>query len=135
MGPVNTGRTIPAWSIRQSCRQAERRAHKTSIVAETILDGESEALTRRCIETALAGHYSAMRLVMERILLNTSGRKHQLRLSYWDRIDRSHEIPHSPRLGIRQHPAAACGCRIQRIQCPILWTDAGRESRRRAAVR
>ena len=42
--------------------------HKATVAAETLLDGESEALTRRCIEMAMKGDAAAMRLVMERIL-------------------------------------------------------------------
>ncbi len=41
--------------------------HKATIAAEKLLDGEAEALTRQCIEMALQGDSTAMRLVMERI--------------------------------------------------------------------
>jgi hypothetical protein len=33
-----------------------------------LLDGESDAITRECIEMALAGDVTAMRLCMERIV-------------------------------------------------------------------
>jgi hypothetical protein len=41
--------------------------NKTTLAAETLLEGEAEALTRACIERAKAGDSTAMRIVMERI--------------------------------------------------------------------
>lgn len=42
--------------------------HKATIAAETLLDGEAEALTRKAVDMALAGDATAMRLCMERLL-------------------------------------------------------------------
>jgi hypothetical protein len=42
--------------------------HKTTIAAEVLLDGESEALTRKAIELALGGDTIALRLCLERII-------------------------------------------------------------------
>jgi hypothetical protein len=42
--------------------------HKATLVAEALLDGEAEALTRKAIEAALGGDTTAMRLCLERIL-------------------------------------------------------------------
>ena len=42
--------------------------HKATILAEALLDGEAEGLTRKVLEMALAGHTVALRLCMERIL-------------------------------------------------------------------
>lgn len=42
--------------------------HKATIAAETLLDGEAEAITRRAIEAAKSGDSAALRLVLERIL-------------------------------------------------------------------
>lgn len=39
-----------------------------TLTAESLFDGESEALTRKAIEMALGGDMTAMRLVMDRIL-------------------------------------------------------------------
>ena len=39
-----------------------------TIAAETLLDGEAEALARKCVELALAGDTTALRLCLERIL-------------------------------------------------------------------
>ena len=42
--------------------------HKSKMAAQVLLDGESEALTRKAIEMALAGDMAALRLCFERIL-------------------------------------------------------------------
>lgn len=42
--------------------------NRTTMAAQTLLDGEAEALSRRVVEMALAGDSTAMRLCMERIL-------------------------------------------------------------------
>jgi hypothetical protein len=41
---------------------------KATLIAEQLMDGETEALTRKCIALALAGDLQAMRLCLERIL-------------------------------------------------------------------
>jgi len=42
--------------------------NKTTVIAEALLDGEAKQLTRKCIELALAGDTTALKLCMERIL-------------------------------------------------------------------
>jgi hypothetical protein len=42
--------------------------HRATLAAEALLDGEAEALTRKCVELALGGDMTAMRLCMDRIL-------------------------------------------------------------------
>ena len=42
--------------------------NKSSMAAEALLDGESEALTRRCIDLAMEGDPTALRLCLSRIL-------------------------------------------------------------------
>jgi hypothetical protein len=42
--------------------------HKATLAAEALLDGETEALTRKAIAMALEGDATAMRLCLERIL-------------------------------------------------------------------
>jgi Family of unknown function (DUF5681) len=42
--------------------------HKAIMAAEALLDGESDALTRKAVEMALAGDTVAMRLCLERIV-------------------------------------------------------------------
>lgn len=42
--------------------------HKATLAAIALLDGESEALTRRAIDAALGGDMTALRLCLERIV-------------------------------------------------------------------
>jgi hypothetical protein len=42
--------------------------NRATVAAQTLLDGEAEALSRRAVEMALAGDTTAMRLCLERIL-------------------------------------------------------------------
>src|SRR3954451_1980827 len=42
--------------------------NKATLAAMALLEGEAEALTRRCVELALAGDTTAMRLCLERLL-------------------------------------------------------------------
>jgi Family of unknown function (DUF5681) len=42
--------------------------HRATLAAEALLDGEAEALTRKCVELALSGDMTAMRLCMDRLL-------------------------------------------------------------------
>ena len=42
--------------------------NKSTVAAETLLDGEAEKLTRKCVELALEGDTVALRLCLERIL-------------------------------------------------------------------
>ena len=48
--------------------------HRATVAVETLLAGEVEALTKRCIEAALDGDMVAMRLVLERIAPRPRGR-------------------------------------------------------------
>src|SRR5262249_58525533 len=42
--------------------------HKATLAAEALLDGEAEGLTRKCVEMALEGDSTALRLCLDRIL-------------------------------------------------------------------
>jgi hypothetical protein len=42
--------------------------HKATLTAEALLDGESERLTRKAVELALAGDTTALRLCLERVV-------------------------------------------------------------------
>ena len=53
-GPGNTGKPKGA-------------RHKLTIALESLLDGQAEALTQRCIDAALGGDMAALRLCMDRI--------------------------------------------------------------------
>jgi len=54
--------------------------NKATEIAEILLDGEAEALTRRAVELALAGEATALRLCLERIIPPRRGRPVQLGL-------------------------------------------------------
>ena len=41
--------------------------NKATLAAQSLLDGEAEALTRKAVEMALAGNMTALRLCLERI--------------------------------------------------------------------
>jgi hypothetical protein len=48
------------------CRSGSR--HKATIIAQALLDGEAEGLTRRVIEQALAGDVMCLRICLERLV-------------------------------------------------------------------
>jgi hypothetical protein len=54
--------------------------HRASLLAESLLDGETDRLTRRCIYEALKGDTVALRLCMERILPPLKSRPIRFRL-------------------------------------------------------
>jgi hypothetical protein len=60
----------PAWKPGQSGNPKGRpqgSRHRVSTAVENLIDGESEALTRKCIDMALNGDMGAMRLCIERL--------------------------------------------------------------------
>jgi hypothetical protein len=70
--PANTGkRQDTKWKKGESGNPTGRKLgtrNKATMLAENLLNGEAEALVRKCIEMALAGESTAMRIVMERLL-------------------------------------------------------------------
>jgi Family of unknown function (DUF5681) len=52
--------------------------HRTTMAVQALLEGEAEALTRKCIELAKAGDTTALRLCMERIAPAPKSRAVQL---------------------------------------------------------
>ncbi len=68
-----TGRFVPGKSGNPFGRPKGARNRATK-AAEAILSGEAEALTRKCVEVALAGDVTALRLCLERILPAQRGR-------------------------------------------------------------
>jgi hypothetical protein len=42
--------------------------HKVTLAIECLLEGEAEKLTRKCVEMAMAGDTTAMKLCLERLL-------------------------------------------------------------------
>jgi hypothetical protein len=62
------GRPFPKGTTGNPRGRPKGTRHKATLAAEALLDGEAETLTRRCVEMALAGDMTAMRLCMERLL-------------------------------------------------------------------
>jgi len=54
--------------------------HKTTMAVQTLLEGEAEALTRKCVELAMEGDTTALRLCMERLAPAVKSRAVNLRL-------------------------------------------------------
>jgi hypothetical protein len=69
--PENAGQNQGRWEKGQSGnpRGKPRGArNRATLLAEALLDGEAEALTRKAIEKALEGDGMALRLCLERVL-------------------------------------------------------------------
>ncbi len=62
------GRPFPKGTTGSPRGRPKGTRHKATLAAEVLLDGEAEALTRRCVELALGGDMTAMRLCMDRLL-------------------------------------------------------------------
>lgn len=62
-GPNNPGKPFQPGNA----GKPKGTRHKVTRAIETLLAGDAEALTRKCVEMALAGDGTAMRLCMERI--------------------------------------------------------------------
>ena len=60
--------------------RAKGSRNKATILAEQLIEGEGEAITRKCIELAKGGDPTALRLVMERLLPRRRGRPIQINL-------------------------------------------------------
>jgi hypothetical protein len=54
--------------------------HKVTLAIESLLEGEAEKLTRKCVEMAMAGDTTAMKLCLERILPARKDRPVQLQI-------------------------------------------------------
>jgi hypothetical protein len=57
-----------------------RSRNRATQIAEMLLDGEAEALTRKAVELALAGEATALRLCLERVIPPRRGRPVQLQV-------------------------------------------------------
>jgi hypothetical protein len=54
--------------------------HKVTLAIESLLEGEAEKLTRRCVQMAMAGDTTAMKLCLERLLPARKDRPVQLQI-------------------------------------------------------
>lgn len=66
-GRDKTGRFKPGRSGNPKGKKPGTR-HKATMAAQELLDGESEALTRRAVDLALGGDVAALRLCLERLI-------------------------------------------------------------------
>jgi hypothetical protein len=70
--PENTGRDHAGrWRKGASGNRTGKprgARNKATLAAETLLDGEAEALSRKAIQLALAGDVSALRLCLDRVV-------------------------------------------------------------------
>jgi hypothetical protein len=65
--PVTSG--AKPWQFQQGNPGRPPGArNRATLAAMALLEGEAEALTRRCVELALAGDTTALRLCLERLL-------------------------------------------------------------------
>ena len=68
------GRPFPAGQSGNPMGKPLGTRNRATRAAETLLDGEAEALTRKAVEMALAGDTTALRLCLDRILPPRKGR-------------------------------------------------------------
>jgi hypothetical protein len=71
MHPETTSQEQGRWRMGQSGNPKGRprgARNKATLAAEALLDGQAEALTRVCVQRALAGDSIALRLCLDRIL-------------------------------------------------------------------
>jgi hypothetical protein len=64
--------------------------NKKTLALETLLEGEAEALTRKCVEMAKGGDTTALRLCMERIYPVRKGSPIEIDIP---KINNAHDIP------------------------------------------
>src|SRR5215203_5447607 len=65
--------------------------NRATLAALALLEGEAEALTRRCVELALAGDTAALRLCLERLLPKGRAVRLQLPLRTLEDLDAASE--------------------------------------------
>ena len=66
--------------------------NKATLAALALLEGEAEALTRRCVELALAGDTTALRLCLERLLPKSRAVRLQLPLRTLSDLDVASDV-------------------------------------------
>jgi hypothetical protein len=91
MKPANTGkRQDTKWKKGESGNPTGRKLgtrNKATMLAETLLESETEVLVRKCIEMALAGDSTAIRIVMERLLPVRKDRPISLELKKLEKVE------------------------------------------------
>ena len=79
----NAGKTVDGKFARGNHYgrgRPEGSRNKASLAAQTLLEGEAEALTRKAIDLALSGDITALRLCLERLLPPAKGRPVRLNM-------------------------------------------------------
>lgn len=66
--PKQRGRPFPKGRSGNPAGKPRGARNRATLAAETLLDGETEGLTRKAIELALAGDVTALRLCLDRII-------------------------------------------------------------------
>jgi hypothetical protein len=66
--------------------------NRATLAALALLEGEAEALTRRCVEMALAGDATAMRLCLDRLLPKGRPVRLDLPLRTLEDLDRATDV-------------------------------------------
>src|SRR3954451_16959157 len=80
------------WQFQQDNPGRPRGArNKATLAALALLEGEAEALTRRCVELALAGDVTALRLCLDRLLPKSRAVRLQLPLRTLADLDAASE--------------------------------------------
>jgi Family of unknown function (DUF5681) len=74
------GRPFPKGVSGNPAGRPKGLRNRATLAAEALLDGEAEALTRKCVELALNGDSTALRLCLERLLPPARSRPIQLEL-------------------------------------------------------
>ena len=65
--PKQRGKPFPKGKSGNPNGKPQGALNRSTIAVQQLLEGESEALTRKCVELALGGDSTALRLCMERI--------------------------------------------------------------------
>ena len=97
------GKPFPAGKSGNPRGRPRGIQNKATTAAQSLLDGEAEALTRRAVELALKGNVQALRLCLERLLPPKKERALSVKLPAIDKVE------DLPKLTEALIAAVACG--------------------------
>ena len=75
------GKPFPKGTSGNPAGKPPGAKNRTTLAAQSLLDGEAESLTRKCVDLALTGDTAALRLCMERLVPPRKERPIELPLS------------------------------------------------------
>ena len=78
--PKHGGRPWPKGVSGNPAGRPKGSLNRATLAAQALLAGDAENLTRKCVELALAGDITALRLCLERIVPQAKGRPIRLAL-------------------------------------------------------